>query len=128
MNRIKIVLSGKEFALQTPESASYVTQLAKTLEQKADEFLSANDTASVTSAYMLVALSLLDDCIKAESDKDNLRKQVIDYLEEATSSRDEITKLKREIDKLKEQNEILTLKLMATNESNKEDVDEQTYF
>ena len=125
MNRVKIVLSGKEFALQTPESASYVTSLAKTLESKADEFLNANDTASVTAAYMLVGLSLLDDCMKAESDKDNLRKQVIDYLEEATSSRDEITKLKREIEELKEKNEIMSLKLMALNDLNKEEQDEE---
>ena len=72
-----------------------------------------NDALSMTSASMLVALGLMDDCIKAASDKDNLRKQVIDYLEEATRSRTEITELKKEIESLKQKNAMLEMKLMT---------------
>ena len=78
MNKIKIVLSGKEYTIQTDESVSYVTQLAESLDAKIEEYMNQNDSISVTSACMLVSLGLMDDCIKASSDKDNLRKQVID--------------------------------------------------
>ena len=113
MNRIKIILAGKEYTIQTEESGSYVKQLAESLNKKIEEFMQANESVSMTSASMLVALGLMDDCIKASSDKDNLRKQVIDYLEEATRSRTEITELKKELDALREKNAMLDLKLLT---------------
>lgn len=119
MNKIKINLSGKEYTIQTDESVTYVKQLAEALDSKIEEFMGQNDTISVTSACMLVALGLVDDCIKASSDKDNLRKQVIDYLEEATKARAEISELRREIDALREQNEMLNVKLVATDAKSK---------
>ncbi len=113
MNRIKIVLSGKEYTIQTEESVTYVKQLAESLDAKIEEYMSQNDSISVTSACMLVSLGLMDDCVKAASDKDNLRKQVIDYLEEATKSRNEITELKKEIERLKQKCEVLSVKLLT---------------
>ena len=81
-----------------------------------------NESVSMTSASMLVALGLMDDCIKASSDKDNLRKQVIDYLEEATRSRTEITELKKELSALREKNAMLEMKLLTFegNDKNEE--------
>ena len=113
MNRIKIILAGKEYTIQSEESGSYVKQLAESLNKKIEEFMQANESVSMTSASMLVALGLMDDCIKASSDKDNLRKQVIDYLEEATRSRTEITELKKELDALREKNAMLEMKLLT---------------
>ena len=113
MNKIKIVLSGKEYTIQTDESVSYVTQLAESLDAKIEEYMNQNDSISVTSACMLVSLGLMDDCIKASSDKDNLRKQVIDYLEEANRSRNEITELKKENEALRQQIELMKVKLLA---------------
>ena len=113
MNRIKIVLSGKEYTIQTEESVTYVKQLADSLDAKIEEYMRQNDSISVPSACMLVSLGLMDDCVKAASDKDNLRKQVIDYLEEATKSRNEITELKKEIERLKQKCEVLSVKLLT---------------
>lgn len=125
MNKIKIVLSGKEYTIQTDESVSYVKQLAEELDSKIDQFMKQNDSISVTSACMLVSLGLMDDCIKASSDKDNLRKQIIDYLEETTKARTEIAELTREIDQLKEKNEIMAVKLLTYEDKDKEN-NEQT--
>lgn len=113
VNRIKIVLSGKEYTIQTEESSSYVKQLAEALDAKIDDYMSQNDSISVTSACMLVALGLMDDSIKAASDKENLRKQVIDYLEEATKARTEIMEMKKELEALKQKNEMMAVKLLA---------------
>lgn len=127
MNKIKIVLSGKEYTIQTDESVSYVKQLAEALDAKIEDYMSQNDAISVTSACMLVSLGLMDDCIKAASDKDNLRKQVIDYLEEATKSRTEITELKKEIEALKQQCELMKVKLLAYGDKEFAN-DEQTHM
>ncbi len=113
MNKIKIYLSGKEYTIQTDESVSYVKQLAESLDKKIEQFMDQNDSITVTSACMLVSLGLMDDCMKASSDKDNLRKQVIDYLEEATKSRTEIMELKKEIESLRQQNEMMQVRLAA---------------
>lgn len=107
MNKIKVVLCGKEYSILTEESTNYAKQLADTLNNKIEQLMEDNENVSVTSAAILVALELLDDCIKIQSDKDNLRKQVIDYLEEATNGRTEIAELKRE-------NEMLRSKLGAS--------------
>ena len=122
MNRIKIILAGKEYTIQTEESGSYVKQLAESLNKKIEEFMQENESVSMTSASMLVALGLMDDCIKASSDKDNLRKQVSDYLEEATRSRTEITELKKELSALREKNAMLEMKLLTFegNDKNEE--------
>ena len=122
MNRIKIILAGKEYTIQTEESGSYVKQLAESMNKKIEEFMQENESVSMTSASMLVALGLMDDCIKASSDKDNLRKQVIDYLEEATRSRTEITELKKELSALREKNAMLEMKLLTFegNDKNEE--------
>ena len=122
MNRIKIILAGKEYTIQTEESGSYVKQLPESLNKKIEEFMQENESVSMTSASMLVALGLMDDCIKASSDKDNLRKQVIDYLEEATRSRTEITELKKELSALREKNAMLEMKLLTFegNDKNEE--------
>lgn len=121
MNKIKVVLSGKEYTIQTDESVGYVKQLAEALDAKIEEFMGQNDSITVTSACMLVALGLMDDCIKAASDKDNLRKQVIDYLEEATKCRTEISDLQKKVEALQEQNEMMTVKLLAYGEKEKTD-------
>lgn len=128
MNRIRIVLCGKEFTIQTDESAIYVKQLADALNKKVDDFIAQNGEVSVSSACMLVAFGLVDDCVKAGSDKDNLRKQVIDYLEEATRSRTEIMELKKQIEELRQQNELLTVKLMACDSREEKRDEQQTHF
>lgn len=117
MNKIKIVLSGKEYTIQTDESVGYVKQLAEALDAKIEEFMHQNDSISVTSACMLVALGLMDDCIKAASDKDNLRKQVISYLEEATTARATNAELQKQVETLKEQNELMNMRMMAAEGS-----------
>ncbi len=113
MNKIKIVLSGKEYTIQTDESVSYVKQLTETLDAKIEDYMNQNSSISVTSACMLVSLGLLDDCIKANADKSNLRKQIVDYLEEATKTRSENTELQKQVESLKQQCELMKVKLLA---------------
>lgn len=106
-NKVKVTVCGKEYSLQTIESPEYVNGLATELDKKIEDVLSINDTVSLTTATVLVALELLDKNFKTTSDIDNIRIQVKSYVEEASKARSELDKLKIEYDALKSQNESL---------------------
>lgn len=45
-NKVKVVICGKDFTLQTAESSNYVFGLARTLESRIMEITDANSSAS----------------------------------------------------------------------------------
>lgn len=106
-NKVKVTVCGKEYSLQTTESPEYVTSLAMQLDKKIDQILSVNETISLTTATVLVALEILDKNAKINSDIDNIRSQVKSYVEEASKARSELGKLRIEYESLKNQNELL---------------------
>ena len=72
-NKVKVVICGKDFMLQTAESASYVTGLARTLDNRISEVSGTNSSTSPFAASIMVALSTLDDLNKANQRLDALR-------------------------------------------------------
>ena len=82
-NKIKVVICGKEFTLQTAESSNYIFSLARTLEGRINELLSANSSASPFTASIMVGLAALDDLNKANQRLDTLREQSKEYVDEA---------------------------------------------
>ena len=99
-NKVRITVSGKELALQTEESAGYMKELAKILDSKIREFMEKNTGVDLTTAAILVGLSILDDSFKTNSDIDNIRAQITSYAAETADA-------KKQIEALKEQNELL---------------------
>ena len=73
-NKVKVVICGKDFTLQTSESANYVFGLARTLESRISEIT-------------MVGLSALDDLNKANAKLDALRDQSKEYVDEAGKTR-----------------------------------------
>ena len=49
-NKVKVVICGKDFTLQTAESSNYVFGLARTLESRITEITDANSSASPFTA------------------------------------------------------------------------------
>ena len=86
-NKIKVVICGKEFTLQTAESSNYICSLARTLEGRINELLSANSSASPFTASIMVGLAALDDLNKANQRLDTLREQSKEYVDEAGKAR-----------------------------------------
>ena len=86
-NKIKVVICGKEFTLQTAESSNYIFSLARTLEGRINELLSANSSASPFTASIMVGLAALDDLNKANQRLDTLREQSKEYVDEAGKAR-----------------------------------------
>ena len=86
-NKVKVVICGKDFTLQTSESANYVFGLARTLESRISEITDSNSSASPFTAAIMVGLSALDDLNKATQRLDALREQAKEYVDEAGKNR-----------------------------------------
>ena len=105
--KVRVIICGKSYTLNTDESPSYLTTLAEALTERINAFMDENDSASLTSAAVMVGLSLLDESNKSTCDVDNFRAQIKGYVEEAANARIEADQLKREIALLRQENEDL---------------------
>ena len=106
-NKVRITVCGKEFALQTEESAGYMKELAKILDTKIKDFMAKNNGVDLTSAAILVGLGVLDDSFKTNSDIDNIRAQMTGYAAETAQAKDKIDELQEVIESLKREKENL---------------------
>ena len=86
-NKVKVVICGKDFTLQTAESSNYVFGLARTLESRITEITDANSSASPFTAAIMVGLATLDDLNKANAKLDSIRDQSKEYVDEAGKTR-----------------------------------------
>lgn len=87
MNKVKVVICGKEYALQTEDEPTYVYALARKLEKNISDLVGSNTNISVYSASVMIALSTLDNINKCNEDMDNLRVQIKEYVDEAGKAR-----------------------------------------
>ena len=101
MNRVKVVLCGKEYVLQTEDAPSYVYQLAKSLEKRISDITEDKPSVSPHSAVMMVALTVMDELTKASNSIEVIRSLVKEYVDEAGKARLERDAALREIDVLK---------------------------
>ena len=115
-NQVKITICGKEYSLQTDERPAYVQQLAGRLDHKITEMMENNDTLSLSSAAILVGLTLMDDSYKTSSDMDNIRGEIRNYVEEAGMARAEADSLRRELEE-REREEFTRLKVIKRMKS-----------
>lgn len=101
MNRVKVLICGREYTLLTEEEPAYVYALARKLEKNIAEFVGVNSNLSVYSASVMIALSTLDEMNHCNEDNDNLRMQLKNYADEASKARLERDSALREIETLK---------------------------
>jgi cell division protein ZapA len=113
MNKVKVVICGKDFSLQTAESSNYVFGLARTLESKITEITDNSSSASPFTAAIVVGLSALDDLNKANAKLDSLREQSKEYVDEAG-------KLRLERDAALQEASALRAKVIALEQELKE--------
>ena len=106
-NKVRISICGKEFGLQTEESATYMRELAKIMDSKIKDFMEKNSGVDLTSAALLVGLSVLDDSFKTNSDIDNIRAQITGYAAETAEAKDKLDELEEVIESLRRENENL---------------------
>ena len=106
-NKVRVNVCGKEFALQTEESAGYMKELAKILDSKINDFMDQNPGVDLTSSAILIGLSVLDDSFNTNSDIDNIRAQIASYAAETAQAMDKIDELEEKIELLNREKENL---------------------
>lgn len=98
-NRITVTIAGQEYTLVAMEDESYVRKVAEHVDRKVREVREGEKFSLINSA-MLAALNIADEYYKEQETSENLRRQLKEYLEEATRLKMELSEAKREIFKL----------------------------
>lgn len=101
-NRVTVTIAGQEYTLVATEEQGYVEKVAQHVDAQVKEVL-ADSKASQLDAAILTAVNIADAYFKEVEASENLRRQLKEYLEEATKLKMELSESKREIFKLQNQ-------------------------
>ena len=99
VNKVKVVILGKEYVLQTEEAPNYVYGLARTLEARIRENMDKG--ASQYTAAIMTSLSALDDLNKSRAHLDQISDQTKEYVDDAGRARIERDAALKEIELLR---------------------------
>ena len=100
-NRITISICDEEYTF-VAEEAPYMQKVGSYVNDKMSELLDAAKVGR-TDAAVLTAVNITDELFKEREAGDALRRQVKQYLDEASQAKNEVSELKREIFKLQQQ-------------------------
>ena len=98
-NKITVNIAGQSYTLVAAEDAAYMEKVASHVDAKVQEVLDESKVSLVDGA-ILGAPNIADEYFKEVEASENLRRQLKEYLEEATKLKMELSEAKREIFKL----------------------------
>ncbi|MCL2088194.1 MAG: cell division protein ZapA [Oscillospiraceae bacterium] len=117
--RADITVAGKTYRLMTSDTPEYIKEIAKELDGRISKMLALDDTLSVLTATTIVALEILDEGLKTNSNIDNIRTQIKTYVEDAAKSRMEAEEYKTALAEKDSENKRLTTELELLSLKNK---------
>ncbi len=115
-NRIKLTICGCECVLSSDDSENYIRSVGDEVQKALDDTMAQNDRISVTMAAIIAALNFCDASHKASSSADNLRAQIKNYLEDSSHARMDAEESRRELERVKRENQTLRARLAAAGE------------
>ena len=98
-NRVTVTIAGQEYTLVATEEEGYVEKVAQHVDAQMKQVLDGARVSLVDGA-VLTAVNIADEYFKEVEASENLRRQLKEYLEEATKLKMELSEAKREIFKL----------------------------
>lgn len=98
-NRVTMNICGEEYTFVAEEAPSYMQKVGAYVDEKMTELLE-NAKVGRTDAAVLTAANIADDLFKEREAGDALRRQLKQYLDEASRAKNEASELRREIFKL----------------------------
>ena len=98
-NKITVSITGQEYTMVAAEGEDYVRRVAAHVDSQMREVLSQGRLSQADGA-VLAAMNIADQYFKEQKAAENLRRQIKEYLEEATKLKMELSEAKREIFKL----------------------------
>jgi cell division protein ZapA len=100
LNKVKVVICGKDYVMQTAEAPNYVYGLARALESKINDSMDNLGVSQYTAAIM-AALSAMDDLSKANARLDHICDQSKEYVDDAGRARIERDAALKEVEMLR---------------------------
>ena len=101
-NRVTVTIAGQEYTLVATEEEGYVEKVAQHVDAQMKQVLDGARVSLVDGA-VLTAVNIADEYFKEVEASENLRRQLKEYLEEATKLKMELSEAKQEIFKLQNQ-------------------------
>ena len=109
VNKVRVTIAGAPYAIATTDTESYITSLAKKLDEDITKLLDDNGNLSLSKAAVFCAMDYLDEYRKSAGSAENMRSQIQDYIADAA-------KAKLAEDKVRAENEVLQRKNAALRE------------
>lgn len=109
VNKVRVTIAGAPYAIATTDTESYITSLAKKLDEDITKLLDDNGNLSLSKAAVFCAMDYLDECRKSAGSAENMRSQIQDYIADAA-------KAKLAEDKVRAENEVLQRENAALRE------------
>ncbi len=86
-NTVNVQLAGKSYNLTSDDNPEYTIKLSNELNKRMDIIKGASGNLSALDAALLCAMDLLDELTKANSNIENIRMQIKDYVDDAGQAR-----------------------------------------
>ena len=109
VNKVRVTIAGAPYAIATTDTESYITSLAKKLDEDITKLLDDNGNLSLSKAAVFCAMDYLDEYRKSAGSAENMRSQIQDYIADAA-------KAKLAEDKVRAENEVLQRQNAALRE------------
>ena len=109
VNKVRVTIAGAPYAIATTDTESYITSLAKKLDEDITQLLDDNGNLSLSKAAVFCAMDYLDEYRKSAGSAENMRSQIQDYIADAA-------KAKLAEDKVRAENEVLQRENAALRE------------
>ncbi len=108
-NKIIININDRDYTILSEESTEYMEKVGQYIEKKIGEIVYATGgKLTMNDVAVLTAINIADEYFKSEEVADNLRSQIKQYIDDASSATFENSQLKSENARLK--SEISALK------------------
>lgn len=111
VQKVTLNICGTDYVINTDETPGYMQELGAQVDARIRNLMNANNRTSLVMAAVMTALMQADEAKKATQTADNLRKQLKSFFDDNNRSRSETENLRREVARLKQDNENLLRKL-----------------
>lgn len=111
VQKVTLNICGTDYVITTDEAPGYMQELGAQVDARIRNLMNANNRTSLVMASVMTALMQADEAKKATQTADNLRKQLKSFFDDNNRSRSETENLRREVARLKQDNENLLRKL-----------------
>lgn len=120
INKVSVIICGKEYKLQTDETPEYIMALAALVDKEINDVLRAKPNFGTQNAAVFAALTSLDEAKKARDSIDNIRSQIKFYVDDAAKARVTSTKATVELREMKARVQELEKTIKELEKENKE--------